>query len=122
MRIFCVNDQHLYLVVLIQINLEVTLMLCSSDLHQKTLVFDWDVIETFGWMRVLSSQVVKLVAVLIDHRDYMIELGVVMIVQIKQIHLELLSVVTKSLVAEVNLDVVRHCELVLSPLLKHILS
>ena len=73
-------------------------------------------------MRVLSSQVVKLVAVLIDHRDYMVELGVVMIVQIKQIHLELLSVVTKSLVAEVNLDVVRHCELVLSPLLKHILS
>ena len=110
-----IHYQHLDFVLLVEGDVEVSFMLGRSHLHVEAVVLDTDVIQILRRERVFGSESFELVAVVVDQRNVVGQLLIVICRQVFKVGPELLGVAGDARVAEVGVDVVADVELVLRP-------
>lgn len=105
----------------IKTDLEVTLVLSRGDSHEKSLIFDWNIIKILGRLWKFVTKPLQLAAVGVDEIDIACHSYPIVFAHAIQVGLELRGVVNYSLVAKIDLYVACYVEFVLRTFLKHLL-
>ena len=121
MAVLGIDNQHFNLMTFIKTDLEVTLVFSRGDSHEKSLIFDWNIIKILGRLWKFVTKPLQLAAVGVDEIDIACQSDPIVFAHAFQVSLELRGVVNYPLVAEIDLYVARDVEFVLRTFLKHLL-